>query len=582
MQEETKQSPRRILAIVLNQLLCELAEARLERGRKLGGLPLGVTLVERAIGGASAPKLAAKAESSETAGADREDSSSEELQAKTVLHAVNRAAQTYGVYSGQTIAEARSVVSYLKVVEVTHEELHASLQRVAESIVKFGPTVAYEAPDTVWVDITGVAHLFDGETALAQEVADTISDLGHQARFAIASGPRLAQAFAKWSTPERQRVACIVEEHELNGRLEGLPIQALPVGSEIRAWLARLGLVCFGDLARLPRKELAARLGKHAAPALSLIDGIDIEPLDAYKPRALPAEAWDWDEPIAGLEPLLFALRRVCSRIGSRLEGRGLGATALRLSLRYDAALARIEGCAEQVSLNFQFATPLLRADDLWRILSARLGSIELAAPTVGMELQVLEWAPVIRHQLGLSAAEARLDSNNPERLAVLLGQLEAELGSHSFGTLTIANSHRPEKRSILRPVRGFETSGQRERFEPRKKRRSRSGRGAQQSFESMKSSASEGEAEPSRLLAEPIPIEGPLRRGSILRIGSTIYSLKQLSFHQRLEGVEWWSGRSVSRDYLKLYLENGKGAVLALAFVDRQSRRRYLHGVYD
>lgn len=588
MQAQRELGSRRIVAITLEQLLCELAEARLKSGRKSGKVPLGVTLVEHQCTEQQVltpDSRGASSGNSERMGADLKIAPADELQAKTVLHAVNRSARTYGVYPGQTIAEARSVLSCLRVVEVTRDEVRASLERVAESVSKFGPTVAYEEPDTVWIDITGVAHLFDGEASLVQEVAATISDLGHQARFAIAAGPRLAQAFARWSTPERHQVACIVEEPELRRQLERLPIRALPVTSEVQAWLSRLGLVSFGDLRQIPRKEVAVRLGKDADRALALVEGIDREPLDAYRPRALPMESWVWDEPISGLEPLLFALRRVCSRISSRLEGIGLGATALRLGLNYDAAVARVEGSGTSLSLDFHLATPLTRADDLWRILSTRLNSVQLTAPTLGIELLVVEWAPVVRHQLDLSAAEARLDSSNPERLAVLLGQLEAEIGSGAFGTLTITNSHRPERRSVLRPVRGFATNGRRHRFEANAGRRSshRAHRPrAQQSFESMVSSHLEGEAEPSRLLAEPIPIEGPLRPGSILRVGSTIYSLKRLCFQQRLEGVEWWSGRSISRDYLKICLENGKGVLLALVFVDRRSRRRYLHAVYD
>ena len=90
---------RRVLALVLPELLCELAEKRLLLGLQRSKVkpPLGVVLVANAE-------------------VKTEPSSAAELKpidATTKLSAVNESAKRYGVREGQTIAEACALVANL-------------------------------------------------------------------------------------------------------------------------------------------------------------------------------------------------------------------------------------------------------------------------------------------------------------------------------------------------------------------------------------------------------------------------------------------------------------------------------------
>src|SRR6185369_6661229 len=127
-----------------------------------------------------------------------------------VLDAVEDEARRYGVRPGQRVAEASVLLAGLAVHRVKHGELDAALGRVAEVALAFGPIAALQlraadpasprspwgdAPfDTVWLDVTGAAHLVGGEEALLDELEERVGALGHRVRLAIASGPRLAQA----------------------------------------------------------------------------------------------------------------------------------------------------------------------------------------------------------------------------------------------------------------------------------------------------------------------------------------------------------------------------------------------------
>src|SRR5262249_35603397 len=151
----------------------------------------------------------------------------------------------------------------------------------------FGPAVALEAPDTVWVNVTGAAHLVGGEEALVHELGARVCALGHAVRVAVSSGPRLAQAFARWGRMSREG-GLVVPAAETSEHAAALPVRALPLDAEQAAWLVRLGVLTFGDLARLPRSASAPRLGEDAGRILDLAEGKDEAPLVLHVPPAMP------------------------------------------------------------------------------------------------------------------------------------------------------------------------------------------------------------------------------------------------------------------------------------------------------
>jgi protein ImuB len=296
--EGAKSAERRVVAIVLPDLLTELAESSSARasadpGRGLH-CPLGVLLVDASSKDKPAPPAGA------------------------VFTAVNDAAKRFGIRAGQTVAEAYAIVAHLVVREVSQGDVAARLGEIAEIAMGFGPTVAFEAPDTVWVDVTGAQHLAGGEEALALELGARVRALGHVVRVAVSNGPLLARAFARWGRTNREG-SLVVSSHETAVRIGELPVRALPIGVDLSAWLVRLGVHTVAELARLPRSATASRLGDDAARALDLAEGRDESPLVAYVPPAMPKEETSLDAPVDGVQALLFVLRGLVAGLGARL-----------------------------------------------------------------------------------------------------------------------------------------------------------------------------------------------------------------------------------------------------------------------
>lgn len=267
-------STRRIVAIVLPRLACEIVKSR----TTVDG-PFAVLIDAMP----PRPKL-------------------ENINA--IIGAACTDAWLYGVRAGQKIAVARALVPELTVLHVTFAEVEGALGHVATAVASFGITairlrsgaglaryaIEVRSPsgdgpyDTAWVDITFSAHLKGGEEALLNELGERVAALGHVVHLAIANGPRIAQGLARWRAAPN---AHVIAEKGLGGvALAPLPVGALPLPAERIAFLLRVGVLTVGDLARLPRAEALSRLGWCGAEALAVAVGVD----PAVLVSALPGE----------------------------------------------------------------------------------------------------------------------------------------------------------------------------------------------------------------------------------------------------------------------------------------------------
>jgi protein ImuB len=566
-------SSRRIAAVVLPELLCELARASFALSGKKP-LPLGVVMTERLTEQPSANDL-------QRNGEDENDVDREPLKATALLDAVSESAQRYGVRQGQSIAEACAVISNLCVREVKRREVLKELGRIAEVALGYGATVSLEAPDTVWVDISGSAHLFGGEAVLASELAASVRALGHVVRVAVASGPILARAFARWSPPSpngatSERGVVVVPGAHTAARLTELPITALPIVGDHASWFVRVGVITVGDLAALPRAATATRLGDGASQVLDLCEGRDSTPLAAYHPPRTLVEEASFEEPVDGVEPLAFVLRGLAARLSARLAGRGEAAQALRLVVLCDRSVARLRGASDRLELDFDLATPLWREEELRRVVASRLERARLEAPSVGLRLEAPHITEAASRQLDLSRVAAGLTgSPGVEVLPVLVAELTADVGRRNVGLLRVVDAHRPEKKSEL-VATGLKKAT------TRPSTRSSAQTLTRRSLRKTLPRPTPWVRAPTRLLPKPVPFEAAIRRGATLSIDRRLYTIEHVVFEHRLEGVEWWTKETATRDYLRVILRSNEGLVEALVYVDRQNGRRFLHAVAD
>lgn len=527
-------SPRRIMCLVFPDLACEIATLR--RESRLGvanaltlSSPLGVVIGEN----------------------------EEEIRANSPLYAVTARAQRLGVCAGQTVSAARALVHDLDIRRVAPSEIESTLARLAELAMSWGPTVSFSMPDTVWVDITGSAHLAGGEDTLLTEACERARSLGHRVRGAIATGPRITRAIARSSSAPRTVVPAGHDRHAL----APLPAHALSLGDAIERWLMKLGVLTVGDLARQPRGPLAARLGDRSSEILGLLEGEDDAPLVAYVPPRRLHEKIDWDDPVEGVEPLLFALRGVLARICARLEGRGEAIRDMTLALTYDRSLAERAGVDRVHELRFDFPAAFSRPDELLRVARARLEATTLAAPVRGLSVSSAQICEAPRTQLDLEGGERSFEHVIPS----LVAELTAEFGDDGVGLLEPTHEHLPEEASKL------------SRFSAQRTTRASSS----PKDEQLSLWPTRRVDPPTRLLPTPLPIQGSLVQDGFLTIEGAPYHVRRVSLAERLDEVAWWTESAPQRDYARVWLDGAGGVFEAWVLRDRKRRKMFLHGWY-
>jgi len=558
---------RRIVAVVLPQLGCELVRQR----QKVEG-PLAVLFSRRA--------------------AEAED------KATAALDLVDEAAWRYGVRPGQRVAEAQATLAELSIQKVSFASVDEALGRVAEVCLGLGTTAAIrlrpekpdddasrgpsgDAPfDTVFLDVTGAAHLVGGEEALVDEHAERIDKLGHNAQIAIACGPRIARALARFATSPALLAgrSIVVRKNPVPSVLATsgasvlgpLPLHALPLSTEIIGFFGRLGIFNVEALIKLPRAELTPRLGHRALEVLELCSGRDALPLVPYAPPRTLEEESTFEDGTASVEPLLFILRAMTSRIAARLAARGEACLSLEMTIPLDRSIVKLKDPAREpsISLTIELPSALSEANDLHRALKAKLERVEFFAPAVGVRLYVSQIIAAKQVQIDLS----RDKTVRPDALPTLLAELSAEIGQERVGVLAVLDAHRPEARSRLVPLKDLDAKALRE-----------------------EASDDEDEAtypEPTRLFDPPVPI-GKVAKNAVIAVDQRLYAIEHVRFVMRLDGVEWWTSAPASRDYGLAWLVPGappaktgkttegpaRAPAMAWIFVDRSTGEGYLQG---
>lgn len=485
-----------------------------------------------------------------------------QLEPSDRLAAVDAGALRLGVRPGQTVTEACAFVAALQVLPAKTADLYALLLELAEVLRPFCSAVALSEPDALLLDTTGIAHLQGGEVELCRELGARARELGHVSQIAVASGPRIAEAVARFGRLDAHGMR-IVAPGEDAAQMAALPLGAL-VSAEQAAWFARLGLVDIAQLLELPPSTLSARLGPRAPELLALARGQDDAPLT---PCTFPRElelSLEWDEALVGLEPLLFVLRGVASRVSARLQGRGEAATFLELRLRHDKSISRFRSGEAETTLTFELSSPIHRDVEFERVLRTRLERTRLPAPTLGLFLRVSRLCAQtpVQLELGTRGASRRLQD-----LPVLLSELETDVGEGNVGLLALRDAHAPEARGELVPAGRF-------------KERTRAG--ARRPPASEQTSPVDPLARATRLFEKPVPLSVPLRVGESFVLGQGYYSIEKLEFATRLDGVSWWTNSVQSRDYVWAWLSGAAGGLQALLFVDRRTRKAYVQGLAD
>ena len=444
-----------------------------------------------------------------------------------VLTTVDDAAERLGLSPGLALAQARAMHPAIDAIEEDAAADAALLEQIADWCLRYTPLVACDAPDGLLLDISGCAHLYGGEDALAADLSGRLEKAGFAYRIAIAGTIGAAWAAAHFGQPGSH--AC-GSERDLLGPL---PLAALRLDADTVAALARVGLKRIGDVIDLPRSPLAARFGSELLRQLDRALGHEHEPLNPRLPVAPYVAEQRFAEPIAREDDVLASVARLAARLKLALERRGDGARRIELTLfRTDGALRRIAaGCSR----------PLRDAHDIRALFTERLAALaDTLDPGFGFDmarLSVEVAEPCPPEQIGIGGTDdgAELDR--------LVDRLSARLGARRVRRPIAQDSHIPEIAGACMPA-------QMAVGEP--------------GWEALRRYRAEAELAPRplRLLARPEPIEAvagvpdgpPLR----FRWRRALHEVVAADGPERIEGAWWSEHGGPARDYFRVEDKTG------------------------
>lgn len=352
------------------------------------------------------------------------------------VSAVGRRGAAMGLFVGQKATDAAALVPELVTADAEPEADAAALTALADWCVRFSPAVALDAPDGLFLDITGVDHLWGGEAAMLADLRRRLAWNGLPVRAAIADTPGAAWALAHFT--ETGTIAAPGKAWPL---LAPLPVQALRLDPADAAQISRLGLLTIERLARLPRDQVTRRFGRAVVLRLDQALGRSDEALSFRRPPTPWFARLAFAEPISVLDDLARASRDVADQLCARLETRGQGAR------RFELAFHRLDGKTHRLNIGLSLA-----GRDAARIARLFAPMLETVDPGFGLEavtLAAAEVEPICDQQARLDAAR---DITPQEGLAPLADRLANRLGEDRIWRAEPFPSHLPEHAVERRP----------------------------------------------------------------------------------------------------------------------------------
>jgi len=361
------------------------------------------------------------------------------------LVGVDANAARLGLSAGLTLADARARHPALVALDADPQAEARLLERLADWCGRFTPLVALDGGDGLMLDVSGVAHLFGGEAALAQEIEARLAGQGFCVALGLADTPRAASALARYSS---ERVAPAGLSGKAFAKLfHEMPVAALGLDDRIVADMARAGLRRVGDLAMRPRAPIAARFGAEAIARLDALSGLN---RDAITPRfAAPDFCAErrFASPIVASEAVMATLAKLADDLVALLARQAKGARRLEL------ALFRVDGDVRRIVVGA--GRPLGEARAIARLFAERLAGGAEEEIDAGFGVDLMRLSCLLAEPLEPSQREweSAHEAERSARLADLLDGLSARLGPRRVTRQRLVEAHIPEQAVVASPA---------------------------------------------------------------------------------------------------------------------------------
>lgn len=345
--------------------------------------------------------------------------------------AVCAAAASLGITVGMAATHARALVSDLDFRPAEPEADAALLDTLTlRAVRRWTPIAAVTPTDGIWLDLTGCDHLHGGEERFCRRLRAFCQRAGFTARIAVADTPGAAHAVARFGRDD----VTIVSTGRTVEALGPLPIAALRLNGTALNAGRKFGFEKVADLLPVARGPLARRLGLQTITRLDQALGGVAEPITPHDDAEVPVVERRLLEPICTAEAIERVMGDLLGDLAGVLQGRGLGARALRLTG------LRVDGGEQMVAVGT--SRPTREVPHLLRLLKLRIERID---PGLGIEQFTLvapHTEPLDAVDLGAVLAGETLVRDPARLVDVVAGRI----GPRAVFRLAPVESHVPER----------------------------------------------------------------------------------------------------------------------------------------
>ena len=350
---------------------------------------------------------------------------------KSIVLAANAAARAAAVELGMTAPQAVARCPNLTICTpnaTAETEATAALIAVGFTV---SPSIETTAPGVCTIDLKGAES--SAYERAARAAVQQLTTLGFIAGAGLAETPLLALYAAREVTRDDAttdgQLLCV---RDTEAFLAPLPLASADPSPRIAEILRGWGLRTFGDLKALSRDDIGRRLGPDGLALWDRARGGEPRPLRPVTPSQTFHAAFDFEDEIETLEPLLFILRRQLERLALELGAAGFVAASVDLAL--------ILSNDKTHGRDFRLPEPTADLEILFRTVHTHLEALRTEETIVGLRVALAPVRPLVRQQ-GLFDTGLR----DPHGFAETLARVGAIVGSDRVGTPRPQDTHRPD-----------------------------------------------------------------------------------------------------------------------------------------
>ena len=347
--------------------------------------------------------------------------------------AASPAARALGIIPGMALTQVRAATPEVIVRDADPDGDARALRRLAILLARrWTPVVAIADAQSLFLDISGVAHLHGGEHAMARRIVRLLARGGITARIGIADTTGAAWACAHHALPDTDGVALLPGGDTIDA-IAPLPAEALRIDARALELLRRLGVETVAEVVAMPRAPLVRRFGAAFVTRIDQASGQVAEPLDPIIPPVAITVEQRFAEPLLTAEPIAYWIGQLVQRLADELAKAGRGARTLVL------AAARIDTHVQTIRIGLARATRT--PDHLLRLLVRRIDRLDPGFGIEALTLHVQRADP-----LGAEAFDGDLAEGERPDLAPLVDAIVNRIGTRRLWRARAIDSDVPER----------------------------------------------------------------------------------------------------------------------------------------